>query len=90
MRLSLDALRMPLVGLIKNKLKDLLKSMKTKIKAQVKSRWYYVFWGTATVSVVLGQLYVGTGYRILHSDVQQLLRNVDGVLLHKNDEPNYL
>ena len=78
------------MGLIENKPNDLLKSMKTKIKAQVKSRWYYVFWGTATVSVVLGQLYVGTGYRVLHDDIQQLLRNVDGVLLHKNDEPNYL
>ena len=76
--------------MIENKPNDLLKSMKTKIKAQVKSRWYYVFWGTATVSVVLGQLYVGTGYRVLHDDIQQLLRNVDGVLLHKNDEPNYL
>ena len=87
MRLSLDALRMPLVGLTENKPNDLLKSMKTKIKAQVKSRWYYIFWGTATVSVVLGQLYVGTGYRVLHDDIQQLLRNVDGVLLHKEDSP---
>ena len=34
-----------------------------KKRAQVKSRWYYIFWGTATVSVVLGQLYVGSGYR---------------------------
>ena len=72
-----------------NKLKDLLKIMKTKIKAQVKSRWYYVFWGTATVSVVLGQLYVGTGYRVLHGDMQQLLNKVEGVLL-RADEPNYL
>ena len=63
--------------------------MKTKIKAQVKSRWYYVFWGTATVSVVLGQLYVGTGYRVLHDDIQQLLNKVDGVLL-RADELNYL
>ena len=61
--------------------------MKTKIKAQVKSKWYYIFWGTATVSVVLGQLYVGTGYRVLHDDMQQLFRNVDGVLLHKEDSP---
>ena len=63
--------------------------MKTKIKAQVKSRWYYIFWGTATVSVVLGQLYVGTGYRVLHDDIQQLLNKVDGVLL-RADELNYL
>jgi hypothetical protein len=65
--------------------------MKTKIKAQVKSKWYYIFWGTATVSVVLGQLYVGTGYRVLHSDMRELLNKVDGVLLHV-EEPstNYL
>ena len=63
--------------------------MKTKIKAQVKSRWYYIFWGTATVSVVLGQLYVGTGYRVLHGDMRELLNRVDGVLL-RADEPNYL
>ena len=59
--------------------------MKTKIKAQVKSRFYYIFWGTATVAAVLGQLYVGTGYRVLHGSIQDLLDKVDGVLLHKND-----
>ena len=75
------------MGLTKNKPNDLLKSMKTKIKAQVKSRWYYIFWGTATVSVVLGQLYVGTGYRVLHDDMQNLLQKVDGVLLHKENSP---
>ena len=56
--------------------------MKSKIRAQVKSRWYYIFWGTATVSVVLGQLYVGTGYRLLAGSMQQLINRVDGVLLH--------
>tara|TARA_B100000902_G_C27188829_1_gene852806 strand:- start:341 stop:541 length:201 start_codon:yes stop_codon:yes gene_type:complete len=61
--------------------------MKTKVKAQVKSRFYYVFWGTATIAVVLGQLYVGTGYRVLHRDMQELLNKVDGVLLRAN-EPN--
>jgi len=34
----------------------------TKVRAQVKSRFYYLFWGIAA-SVVLGQLYVGSGYR---------------------------
>ena len=56
-----------------------------KLRAQVKSKFYYVFWGTATVAVVLGQLYVGTGYRILHGDMRELLRKVDGVLLHRNN-----
>ena len=61
--------------------------MKQKVRAQVKSRFYYVFWGTATVAVVLGQLYVGTGYRVLHQGMQELLNKVDGVLLHKDDRP---
>lgn len=60
---------------------------KMKVKAQVKSRFYYVFWGTATVAVVLGQLYVGTGYRVLHHSMQELFNKVDGVLLHKDDTP---
>ena len=34
-----------------------------KIRAQMKSRFYYLFWGAATISVVAGQIYVGTGYR---------------------------
>ena len=56
-----------------------------KYPRQKKSRTYYYFWGTATVAVVLGQLYVGTGYRVLHQDMQELLNKVDGVLLHRND-----
>ena len=61
--------------------------MKQKIRAQVKSRFYYIFWGTATIAVVLGQLYVGSGYRILYGGMQELLNKVDGVLLHKDDTP---
>ena len=34
-----------------------------KQRHQVKSRWYYIFWGAATISVFAGQMYVGTGYR---------------------------
>ena len=64
----------------------------TKLKAQVKSRFYYVFWGIATVSVVFGQLYVGTGYRLLHNSMQELTKKVDGVLLRAEpyDGPDYL
>jgi len=30
---------------------------------QVKSKWYYIFWGSMAVAVVCGQIYVGSGYR---------------------------
>ena len=36
-----------------------------KIRAQMKSRFYYWFWGATAVAVVGGQLYVGTSYRIM-------------------------
>jgi hypothetical protein len=61
--------------------------MKTKLRAQVKSRFYYIFWGAATIAVVLGQLYVGSGYRLVHGDMRELLQKVDGVLLHKDGTP---
>ena len=32
---------------------------------QIKSLWYYLFWGIMALAVVGGQLYVGTGYRIM-------------------------
>ena len=41
------------------------KSTFTKRKAQMKSSSYYLFWGIATVAVVAGQVYVGTGYRAM-------------------------
>ena len=34
-----------------------------KIKHQIKSNMYYIFWGAATIAVMAGQIYVGAGYR---------------------------
>ena len=64
-----------------------MKNKRTKILAQMKSSHYYIFWGIATLAVVFGQVYVGTGYRILHNDMRELLEKVDGVLLHKDNTP---
>ena len=61
------------------------KNKKTKALAQLKSYQYYIFWGACTVAVVLGQLYVGTGYRVLHGSMQDLINKVDGVLLRSED-----
>lgn len=33
------------------------------LRHQIKSKWYYIFWGTMAVAVVGGQIYVGSGYR---------------------------
>jgi len=41
------------------------KSTFTKTKSQIKSSRYYLFWGAATLAVVAGQVYVGTGYRAM-------------------------
>ena len=59
---------------------------------QKKSRMYYYFWSVMTITVFLGQLYVGSGYRLLHGSMQELLDKVDGVLLHSTPDkgPNYL
>ena len=56
------------------------KEKKQKLRAQVKSRFYYYFWGIATVSVVLGQLYVGTGYRLMANANLQLQDLIIGEL----------
>lgn len=45
---------------------------KNKLRAQVKSRFYYIFWGIATVSVVTGQLYVGSGYRQMSASFNRM------------------
>jgi len=36
-----------------------------KIRAQMKSRFYYWFWGAMAGAVVGGQLYVGSSYRFM-------------------------
>ena len=44
----------------------------TKLKHQVKSSRYYIFWGAATVAVMAGQIYVGNGYRQMSQKVGDL------------------
>jgi len=50
----------------------IMKNKKTKALAQMKSSHYYIFWGICTVGVILGQLYVGTGYRVMAESVNKL------------------
>ena len=49
----------------------------TKLKHQVKSSRYYIFWGAATVAVMAGQIYVGNGYRKMSESVKDLTDMVE-------------
>ena len=50
---------------------------KEKVRNQVKSKFYYIFWGVATASVVLGQLYVGSGYRMFGRSLNRILDTIE-------------
>jgi len=45
----------------------------SKLKHQVKSNMYYVFWGACTIAVMAGQIYVGTGYRSMSKSIEKLV-----------------
>ena len=53
-----------------------LGTLRQKQKAQVKSKFYYIFWGIATASVVLGQMYVGSGYRQMSRSFNRIMDTV--------------
>ena len=58
-----------------------------KQRAQVKSRFYYLFWGAATVSVLAGQLYVGSGYMMYAGALMRIFDAID--LQIENDTRYY-
>ena len=49
------------------------KDKAAKLRAQVKSRWYYIFWGTCTVAVCAGQVLVGSGFRRMADSLDKVL-----------------
>ena len=59
-------------------------SKREKVRAQVKSRFYYLFWGAATVSVFVGQMYVGSGYRQMSKSFDRI---VDSIVIELNESP---
>ena len=54
-----------------------------KLKAQVKTKFYYLFWGTATLSVFAGQMYVGSGYRQMSESLNDWLDTSIAIILQK-------
>ena len=49
----------------------------TKIKNQMKSYQYYLFWGACTVAVMAGQIYVGAGYQSMSESVKDLTEMIE-------------
>ena len=52
-------------------------ALRQKQRAQVKSKFYYIFWGIATFSVVAGQVYVGSGYRMFARSLNRIFDTVE-------------
>tara|TARA_B100000575_G_scaffold211535_1_gene172507 strand:- start:256 stop:489 length:234 start_codon:yes stop_codon:yes gene_type:complete len=55
----------------------------SKLKHQIKSNKYYLFWGAATIAVIFGQIYVGNGFRkmaesnnAISADLNLLIENI--------------
>ena len=44
-----------------------------KKRHQVKSRWYYIFWGAATISVFAGQMHVGNGFNRMADSLDNVM-----------------
>ena len=59
----------------------------SKQRHQVKSRWYYIFWGSATLSVFVGQLYVGSGYRQMSKSFNRMLDEPITIIEEKFTSP---
>ena len=57
--------------------------IKRKLKAQVKTKFYYLFWGTATLSVFAGQLYVGLGYRQMSASLDAWFDKTISIMIQK-------
>ena len=53
-------------------------ALRQKQRNQVKSKFYYIFWGLATLSVFAGQIYVGSGYRQMSRSFNRI---VDSIVL---------
>ena len=54
-----------------------MKKPLSKIKHQIKSGKYYIFWGACTLAVMAGQIYVGAGYNSMSESVRDLTEMIE-------------
>ena len=55
----------------------------SKLKHQVKSNAYYIFWGACTFAVMSGQIYVGTGYRSMSKSLDAWFDKTISIMIQK-------
>ena len=55
----------------------------SKLKHQVKSNAYYIFWGACTFAVMAGQIYVGTGYRSMSKSLDVWFDKTISIMIQK-------
>ena len=63
-------------------------SNKSKLRAQIKSNAYYIFWGAATAAVIAGQIYIGIGYRVMTQSLLDLTE-VFTIIQERDDLKRY-
>ena len=63
-------------------------SNKSKLRAQIKSNAYYIFWGAATAAVIAGQIYIGIGYRVMTQSIIDLT-DVFTIIQERDDLERY-
>ena len=44
-----------------------------------KTQWYYTFWGIMSIAVVLGQIYVGLGYRLMSKSILTTIEQINQI-----------
>tara|TARA_E500000331_G_scaffold186017_1_gene178987 strand:+ start:3110 stop:3373 length:264 start_codon:yes stop_codon:yes gene_type:complete len=57
-------------------IKDSVEELKISMPRQKKSIFYYQFWSVAALSVLAGQLYVGTGYRQMSRSFDRIVDSI--------------
>ena len=62
----------------------------TKVRSQFKSSYYYLFWGAATVGVIAGQIYVGSGYRAMARSMNRWFEETIDIITipHRGIDPH--
>ena len=67
-------------------IKSFFESKFSKLKHQVKSNRYYIFWAIATITVFIGQIYVGSGYRQMSEEIKTLNQTILNKLMEKESK----